>query len=78
MKDKPARIDLDAVWADLGVRLDDQEVRFDEPAPSAAIRRAITGDSGLATEDVSHDEREPYLSAALPDALGCRDDRGAP
>jgi predicted metalloprotease with PDZ domain len=55
MKDKPARIDLDAIWADLGVRLDDQEVRFDERAPSAAIRRAITGDSGLATEDVSHD-----------------------
>src|SRR5690242_14160018 len=55
MKDRPARIDLDAVWADLGVRLDDQEVRFDEHAPSAAIRRAITGDSGLATENVSHD-----------------------
>jgi hypothetical protein len=63
MKDKPVRIDLDALWADLGVRLDNQEVRFDEGAPSAAIRRAITADSGLATENVSHDRARTIFAA---------------
>jgi len=43
MKDKPAPVDLNALWADLGVRLAGDGVRFDEEARWAGIRRAITG-----------------------------------
>jgi hypothetical protein len=42
MKDQPAPVDLDALWRDLGVRLDGGRVRFDDAAPLAAARRAIT------------------------------------
>jgi hypothetical protein len=33
--------DLDALWRDLGVRVDGDAVEFDDDAPLAAIRRAI-------------------------------------
>jgi hypothetical protein len=56
MKDKPVLVDLDALWADLGVRVAVQKVRFDEGAPFAAIRHAITGDSGWATASVSREQ----------------------
>ena len=42
MKDDPAPVDLDALWRRLGVRLAAGGVVFDEHAPEAAIRRAIT------------------------------------
>ena len=42
MKDSPAPVDLDALWRRLGVLPDGTSVRFDETAPEAAIRRAIT------------------------------------
>jgi hypothetical protein len=45
MKDKPAPMDLNALWNDLGVKLVGDEVRFDDGARWAAIRRAITGES---------------------------------
>ena len=35
-------IDLDALWNELGVRLRGDRVVYDEGAPLAAIRRAIT------------------------------------
>jgi hypothetical protein len=35
-------LDLDALWKDLGVTLDGGKVVFDETAPRAALRRAIT------------------------------------
>jgi hypothetical protein len=35
-------IDLDRLWADLGVRVEGGTIRFDDQAPLAAIRRAIT------------------------------------
>jgi hypothetical protein len=34
--------DLDALWRDLGVIMRDAEVSFDDNAPLAAIRAAIT------------------------------------
>jgi hypothetical protein len=42
MKDKPAPVDLDALWQRLGVRKSGEGVRLDDEAPLAGIRRAIT------------------------------------
>jgi hypothetical protein len=43
MADAPVAIDLDALWKKLGViRTGDDQVRFDDSAPEAAIRIAIT------------------------------------
>lgn len=38
---RPHAIDLDALWRDLGLRLDGERVGFDEQAKFAAIRRAL-------------------------------------
>jgi hypothetical protein len=38
---KPVRIDLDALWRDLGVRFDGAAVTTDDAAPLAAIRKVI-------------------------------------
>ncbi|MGB6131879.1 MAG: hypothetical protein WCC14_21745 [Acidobacteriaceae bacterium] len=43
MKDKPVPVDLDAIWKKLGIiRTGEDQVRFDNAAPEAAIRLAIT------------------------------------
>jgi hypothetical protein len=42
MKDEPYAPDLDALWNDLGVRIDNGIVRFDDMARLAEVRRAIT------------------------------------
>lgn len=42
MKDAPAPVDLDALWRELGVVPEGRGVRFDDRAPLAATRRAIT------------------------------------
>ncbi len=42
MKDKPYAPDLAALWTDLGVRLNDGIISFDDTARWAAVRRAIT------------------------------------
>lgn len=42
MKDKPVDTDLDALWKKLGVVYKDGKVSFDDRAPDAAIRKAIT------------------------------------
>jgi hypothetical protein len=36
------RVDLEALWAELGVRREGGAIRFDDSAPHAAIRRALT------------------------------------
>jgi len=41
-KDKPVNVDLPALWKKLGVTLVDGKVVYDDKAPDAAIRRAIT------------------------------------
>jgi hypothetical protein len=41
-KDKPVNMDLDALWKKLGVSLVDGKVVYDDKAPDAAIRKAIT------------------------------------
>ena len=53
MKDKPAPVDLEALWRDLGVRRNGGEVTFDDAAKDVVIRRGITsgvvgkGEGGL-------------------------------
>jgi hypothetical protein len=42
MKDLPVTVDLDNLWARLGVRSDGAGVRFDDNAPLAEVRHAIT------------------------------------
>lgn len=42
MKASPYPVDLDALWARLGVRHDAGTTRFDDTAPQASIRRALT------------------------------------
>jgi hypothetical protein len=42
MGPKPVSPDLDAFWRDLGLRLQGGSVEFDDSAPLAAIRKAIT------------------------------------
>lgn len=42
MKDRPAPVDLDVLWKRLGVALHDGRITFDDAAPLAAVRRAIT------------------------------------
>jgi len=41
-KDKPVNVDLNALWKKLGVTLKDGRVTYDDDAPDAAIRKAIT------------------------------------
>jgi hypothetical protein len=41
-KDKPAPVDLPALWKKLGVSLKDGKIAYDDSAPDAAIRKAIT------------------------------------
>jgi hypothetical protein len=42
MKDRPAPVDLDDLWKRLGVSLRDGKIAFDDGAPLAKVRRAIT------------------------------------
>ena len=50
MKDKPVSVDLDALWAKLGVRSDGAGVRFDDNAVLGEIRRSITAGESAAAE----------------------------
>lgn len=43
MKATPVKVDLPALWKELGVVRQGKSVTFDEHAPLSAIRRAITG-----------------------------------
>jgi hypothetical protein len=42
----PVRVDLDALWRDLGIERDGDGVRFDDKAAAAGTRRAIEGSGG--------------------------------
>lgn len=42
MGEAPMKVDLDGLWQRLGVVADGREVRFDDRAPLAAVRRSIT------------------------------------
>ena len=51
MKDKPAPVGLNALWKDLGVQQNAGEVKFDDAAKDAAIRRGITSGVVPKSED---------------------------
>jgi hypothetical protein len=55
MKDKPVSVDLASLWWQLGVQSDGANVRFDDNATLAAIRRAIT------TAESNRVEERPLL-----------------
>lgn len=42
MRDAPVAVDLDALWRELGIERRGDDLVFDDHAPKAAIRRAIT------------------------------------
>ena len=42
MRDKPAPVDLAELWQKLGLGMKDGQVAFNDNAPEAAIRKAIT------------------------------------
>jgi len=49
MRDKPAPVDLDQLWKKLGIAMKDGAVTFDDKAPEANIRKAITAPLASAT-----------------------------
>lgn len=46
MKQTPVQVDLPALWKRLGIQPEGRSVAFDDQAPLAAVRRAITAPSG--------------------------------
>jgi predicted metalloprotease with PDZ domain len=42
MRNKPAPVDLDKIWTKLGIAMKDGAATFDDKAPEANIRKAIT------------------------------------
>lgn len=63
-KDKPVRVDLPKLWAELGIRAVGDHVEFDDKAPLAAVRRAITSSHSLSSRESSR------LSSAARDSSG--------
>jgi hypothetical protein len=51
MKATPVEVDLSRLWKQLGVKLDGQEIAFDDDAPLASVRRAITARHTPATQE---------------------------
>lgn len=49
MRDKPAPVDLDKIWTKLGIAMKDGAATFDDKAPEANIRKAITARSPSAS-----------------------------
>ncbi len=70
MKDKPASVDLDSLWTQLGVHSDGTSVRFDEEATLAAVRRAITTRESATAQDPSFFKA---LAVFVGRAVGLRD-----
>ena len=52
-KDKPVRVDLTALWQQLGVESEGRGVRTNDQAPLAAIRKAITTAPAKSTSEAS-------------------------
>ncbi|MGZ4829844.1 MAG: hypothetical protein ACXV78_09395, partial [Candidatus Angelobacter sp.] len=49
MRNKPTPVDLDQLWTKLGIAMKDGAVAFNDKAPEANIRRAITAPLTSAT-----------------------------
>ena len=59
MRDKPAPIDLDQLWKKLGIAMKDGAVAFDDKAPEANIRRAITAPPTATASTKSRQHQKP-------------------
>jgi len=70
MKDKPVTVDLDSLWVHLGVRSDGAAVRFDDNAPLAEVRHAITARVSAAAQDPTVFK---LLAVFVGRAMGLRD-----
>jgi hypothetical protein len=70
MKGKPVTVDLDSLWVHLGVQLDGASVRFDDNAPLAEVRHAITTRVSAAAQDPTFFK---LLAVFVGRAMGLRD-----
>jgi hypothetical protein len=66
MKDMPVGVDLDSLWAQLGVQSDGDSVRFNDNAVLAEIRRAIeAGESAAAEHSLSSKSLAVFAGRAV-------------
>jgi hypothetical protein len=69
-KDKPVRVDLPAMWKQLGVEADGATVRLHDDAPLAAIRRGIeAGNAKMKSGDGAAPSKNGSAAAARPLAV---------
>ncbi len=54
MKDSPEAIDLPALWDDLGVNAQHQKIQFNDRAPRASLRAAITAETRTHAAEPHH------------------------
>jgi hypothetical protein len=62
----PERVDLDALFLRLGVRLEGGEVRFDEGAELAEVRRLLLAPEAKAAEQHTHDGQTGLAVPGVP------------
>ncbi len=66
MKDMPVGVDLDSLWAQLGIQSDGDSVRFNDNAVLAQIRRAIeAGESAAAEHSLSSKSLAVFAGRAV-------------
>jgi len=53
-KESAVTVDLDKLWAELGIRPNGEDIEFFNDAPLAKIRRAITEDAGSRSRNMQH------------------------
>jgi predicted metalloprotease with PDZ domain len=62
MRDKPAPVDLDHIWKQLGIAMKDGAVAFDDKAPEANIRKAITASLLASAKSQQHRKNSPRMN----------------
>jgi hypothetical protein len=62
MRDKPAPADLDQLWKKLGITVKDGAVTYDDKAPEANIRKAITASSPASATSQQHRKNSPRMN----------------
>jgi hypothetical protein len=62
----PVRVDLDALFRRLGVRLEDGQIRFDEAAELARVRRLMLAPETETPEPRAHDGQTGFGPPGVP------------
>ena len=62
MRDKPAPVDLDHIWKQLGIAMKDGAVAFDDKAPETNIRKAITTSLPASAKSQQHPKNSPRMN----------------